>query len=243
MVHPSKTAFIILLGVSLLLSACEGNFSPDPTPASLSILPGRETQTAGPTRTPPAPAAPTVTAIPAPSVTPTSLLMPRPVPSPPPLLSVSETDSDAANSADPPEAEVIVVALNVRSGPGLAYPPIAALKAGDRVTVLGRNEASGWLRVNLSKQDSGWISESQKYVRMVGSTDDLPLVEAPPLPSSPPPDVSRASDATRPKGALSGKLIFMTGSGGQLSVINVDGSGLRRLTGGVIDPVVGYGSI
>jgi Tol biopolymer transport system component len=30
----------------------------------------------------------------------------------------------------------------------------------------------------------------------------------------------------------------MTGSGGELSAINVDGSGLSRLAGGVIDPVV-----
>jgi hypothetical protein len=35
-----------------------------------------------------------------------------------------------------------------------------------------------------------------------------------------------------------GKLVFTTSSGGDLYVINMDGTGLRKLAGGVIDPVV-----
>lgn len=238
MARPFKTTSIILLGAFLLLSACRSSSSSDPAPAALNILPGREAQV-GPTQIPPSPTPglPTVTAIPAPSATLTAFFMLRPVSSSTQEALVSETDSDVANPADSPQVEVIAAGLNIRSGPGLAYPPIAALKAGDRAAVLGRNEAGDWLRVDSGSKGSGWIFGSREYVRISGNTNDLPRLEAPPLPRFST-DGSGAGDAIERNGASSDKLIFTTGSGGEVSAINVDGSGLRRLAGGVIDPVV-----
>ncbi len=67
--------------------------------------------------------------------------------------------------------------------------------------------------------------------------DDIPVSQPPPRPSSST-TISEATHTMGSNGDLSGKLVFMTGSGGELYVINVDGSGLRRLTGGIIDPVL-----
>jgi Tol biopolymer transport system component len=70
--------------------------------------------------------------------------------------------------------------------------------------------------------------------------NDLPFVEAPPLvPSSAlVQEAAVGKPATSHATGLEGKLVFTTGSGGELYVIDVDGSDLRRLAGGVIDPVL-----
>src|SRR6185436_16624365 len=66
---------------------------------------------------------------------------------------------------------------------------------------------------------------------------DVPTVSGSVLPPAPPVSGPGAAVAA-PGGVLGERLVFMTSSGGDLYVINIDGTGLRKLASGVIDPVV-----
>lgn len=72
-----------------------------------------------------------------------------------------------------PQAKVVAWALNVRSGPGLDQPVIAALSQGDTVSILDTDSATGWLQVQLPDgQKTGWITGSATYVSVI--TDGKP---------------------------------------------------------------------
>lgn len=72
-----------------------------------------------------------------------------------------------------PVAKVVAWALNVRSGPGIDEPVIAALSQGDIVSILDTNPATDWLQVQLPDgQQTGWISGSSTYVSVI--TDGKP---------------------------------------------------------------------
>ncbi len=170
------------------------------------------------------PATATHIPLPSPTPSPTSML-------PPSALSVPPQAVATVEPTPGPQAEVIVAALNLRQGPGVDYPIIEVARAGDVFDVVGTNLPGDWLQVDIGSDKNGWIS-GQPYSRLLTSArDNVPVVEvSPPAPSS-------STSAGQAAGG-EGKLIFMTGSGGDLYVVNVDGSNLRRLTGGVIDPVV-----
>jgi TolB protein len=129
-------------------------------------------------------------------------------------------------------AEVVSPGLNVRSGPGLDHPVIASLKQGDRVPVLEIDPGSGWLRVQVAGDvGTGWISGKPAYVS---------LREVPPAAENEQPPVSPAAPAETkqlPAPGSTGRLVIQSSSGGDIYVINADGSGLRRLTNG-IDPAI-----
>jgi TolB protein len=132
-----------------------------------------------------------------------------------------------------------VSALNVRQGPGVDYPIIDVALAGDVFDVIGVNSSGDWLQLATETGKSGWISGHISYTRLLSTgLDGVPVIDPPALPSSSTTTSETSRSTTGNSSDPSGKLVFMTGSGGELYVINVDGSGLRRLTTGVIDPVV-----
>jgi TolB protein len=137
-----------------------------------------------------------------------------------------------------PQAEVIVAWLNVRQGPGVDYPVIDLARAGDVFEVVGVDPAGEWLQVETEAGGPGWISGQLPYSRLLtAGLDIVPVVQPSPAISSSA-TISEPSRIASSNSELSGSLVFMAGSGGELNLIHVDGSGLRRLTGGVIDPVV-----
>lgn len=137
-----------------------------------------------------------------------------------------------------PQAEVIVSALNVRQGPGVDYPIIDVVLAGEVFDVIGVNSSGDWLQIETDAGSPAWISGHNSYTRLLSiGLGNVPVSQPPALPLSPT-TLSQTSRISGNSDDLSGTLIFMTGSGGELVTINVDGSGLRRLTTGVIDPVV-----
>ncbi len=153
-----------------------------------------------------------------------------------PLISTStptratESPIPAALIAFPPggiKAEVVVRALHVREGPGVDYPSLGHLSQGDVVEVVGVNADSSWLQIvyPASPDGLGWISGREQYVHLSGSLEKLPDVRGTPQPSS----------SARPE--LPGKLVFQTSSGGDIYIINADGTGLKRLTYG-LDPAL-----
>jgi uncharacterized protein YgiM (DUF1202 family) len=65
----------------------------------------------------------------------------------------------------PGQCQVLATALNVRSGPGIDYPAVAWLSAGQEVKPLG-DLSAGWLQVETVWKKSGWINT--KYIACEG---------------------------------------------------------------------------
>ena len=93
--------------------------------------------------------------------------------------------------------------LNVRSGPGMAYPIMGGLSLGDAVEVVGKNAAGDWLQIAYNGQgefsgQGGWIAAA--YVDLSGSLAAMPVVSAPLLPT--PQSVVDRRPQCRPPGPL-----------------------------------------
>jgi len=139
---------------------------------------------------------------------------------------------------------VTAYGLNVRTGPGTAYPVIGVLSQGDTVEVVGKNVTGDWLQILYPSTGSGqrpagtegrgWVAAA--YIELTGSLTEVPVVTTP-LPSAPSAGAESAvtaAQAASPTG-FTGKLVFQVCNGCDIYVINADGSGLRRLTDGM-DP-------
>jgi Tol biopolymer transport system component len=126
------------------------------------------------------------------------------------------------------EGKVTAYGLNVRTGPGTAYPIIGGLIRGDVVEVVGKNAAGDWLQIAYptGAESRAWVAAA--YVDLTGSLVEVPKVAAPPL-------TGPMAAAPTPAAEFTGKLVFQVCNGCDIYVINADGSGLRRLTDG-LDP-------
>jgi hypothetical protein len=123
------------------------------------------------------------------------------------------------------EGKVTSYGLNVRTGPGVAYPIIGGLSRGDVVEVVGKNAAGTWLQIAYNGREA-WIAAA--YIDLTGSLAEVPEVAAPSL-------IGPPAAAPTPTAEFTGKLVFQVCNGCDIYVINADGSGLRRLTDGM-DP-------
>lgn len=128
-----------------------------------------------------------------------------------------------------PQAEVVVAALNVREGPGINYTVKRVVKVGDKFEIAGINADHTWVQITMIDGTTGWISALPAYTRLTGSLDDTQVVQAAP---------STVSIPTAPTVPGSGKLLFMTASGGDIYIVNADGTGPRLLTQGGLDPAL-----
>lgn len=63
--------------------------------------------------------------------------------------------------------------LNVRTGPGTTNPVIRAVPAGTVVTLLGRNSASSWAKVQLNDGTIGWMGTG--YLSSSTQISSLPI--------------------------------------------------------------------
>jgi dipeptidyl aminopeptidase/acylaminoacyl peptidase len=212
----------VTLLILLTLTACTiGSDKPTPTIVLL------DRSATGQSQSPFDDAPPTATRLPWPSPTPTRT----------PLMISDFWLSSPTPTVTPAtaQAEVIASSLNVRQGPGVDYPIIGVALAGDKFEVVGVNAAGNWVQVVTARGELGWISGQPAYTRLTGLLSDVPVAPASPPPvRTPTTSTNRTNVASGP----GGKLVFTTGSGGDLYVINANGAGLRRLTSGVIDPVV-----
>jgi TolB protein len=198
---------IALLVVALSVTGCDltiGRAAPSPTVVPLAAPRAEDTPTIVPT--------------------PTLLKAPTATPVPP----EPTTTLTATLTPFQPTAKVNVSSLNVRTGPGTAYPIVSGLSLGDAVEVMGRNAAGDWLQIAYNGQE-GWIAAA--YADLTASLTVVPEVSAPP----PPPPTSTPLPTPTPTPEFTGKLVFQVCNGCDIYVINADGSGLRRLTDGM-DP-------
>jgi len=160
------------------------------------------------------------------------------------VLLVSGTSVAFGRGVSGVEGKVTSYGLNVRTGPGVAYPIIGALSRGDVVEVVGKNAASPsinsgqstWLQIAYSDAAEGRAWVAAAYVDLSGSLATVPVVSAPALSATTATSATVAAQAApTPASEFTGKLVFQVCNGCDIYVINADGSGLRRLTDGM-DP-------
>ena len=89
-----------------------------------------------------------------------------------PLNRLPITDLGAGEAV----ATVATGALNVRSGPGIAYGVVAIAKQYQQVNLLGRNRAGSWVLVRASGVE-GWVNAG--YLDTTVPVGTLPLVTVP----------------------------------------------------------------
>lgn len=221
---------LILLTLLLLTACAAGNVTPTPTIVPLdrsALSPTAELRVSD--------APPTATPIPLPSPTPTPTPFSAAVlATPTPEAELLQASPDPIATVSAVQAEIITPGLNVRQGPGVNYPAVGTVAQGEVVAITGISAAGNWLQITTQNGRSGWISAQPVYVRLSGSLAEVPVATAP-AGSQPAAGVSQSSPTSTASG---GQIVFMTGSGGDLYVVNIDGTGLRHLANGVIDPVV-----
>jgi hypothetical protein len=123
--------------------------------------------------------------------------------------------------------------VDVLSGPGIFHETIGGLAINDLVAVLARNEGGNWLMVETRAGGRGWTTP--KLLTIMGSLADVPLVNALSFEALPPPEPAPVPRA--PQWPAQNLMALQLSSGGDIMLINADGSNLRRLTNG-IDPVL-----
>ncbi|HEX9925631.1 MAG TPA: hypothetical protein VGD99_23445, partial [Anaerolineae bacterium] len=126
--------------------------------------------------------------------------------------------------------------IKLYNGPGIFHEVTGALSINTIVQLFGLDEGRSWALVKpIYENNAGWVQV--RFLTVAGRLADLP--EAPDLPALP----SAASQVeigpsllpVRPIGES--KIVVQRSSGGDILVINPDGTGLYRLTGG-IDPAL-----
>jgi uncharacterized protein YgiM (DUF1202 family) len=147
-------------------------------------------------------------------------------------------DGSLANAPQLITAWVDSNELSVRRGPGLFYEQTGQVAINTLVAVLGINEGRNWALIQpVMSGGQGWIPIN--FLTLTGSWSDVPVAPSPPLAPAPAEASARQGAAASLKTGTAGpgRLVFQTSSGGDIMVINPDGSGLRRLTQG-IDPAL-----
>jgi uncharacterized protein YgiM (DUF1202 family) len=147
------------------------------------------------------PADPTATPVlptPTPLPTPTAANIPTPSPTLTPSPAATPTPEPTATptSTPTPVLPIAIIStngLNVRSGPGVAYPAIGLAVSGQEFEILGQN--GGWWLVRYPGQtaNQGWISGDYVTTQHV---DNVQIVVAPPPPAPTPTFTSMPTPTT-----------------------------------------------
>jgi fermentation-respiration switch protein FrsA (DUF1100 family) len=82
----------------------------------------------------------------------------------------------------PPGAEVQADGLDVRTGPGVAYPSIGQLEAGTEVEIVGRNEEGTWWQVSSPAREEGLGWVPAEHIETSIETTERPIVKVSPAP-------------------------------------------------------------
>ncbi|MCA9942070.1 MAG: SH3 domain-containing protein [Ardenticatenaceae bacterium] len=79
-------------------------------------------------------------------------------------------------SAQTATAVVKTGALNVRSGPSVAYGVVTVVNQGNVLTLLGRTADSTWAYVQTASSHIGWVNASSDYITPSVAINTLPVV-------------------------------------------------------------------
>jgi len=181
----------------------------------------------------------TPTPLPSPEVTseatPTPTPFQSPIATPPgqpetsfqsPLATPTPAPTEAPAPTGLVKAIVTIDELNIRTGPGTAYPILGKAKLNDSFTVIAKNPGGDWLQLCCLRGKEGWASA--RYLRLEGGTiDSVKVAQAiPPTPTPrprptptppppPPPSLPYALTSIKCMGAGSAYLKVFVRAGGQ----------------------------
>ena len=128
--------------------------------------------------------------------------------------------------------------LALRAEPRANAAVVAQVPGAQAFWAEGKSGDGRWLWVTYGeKNDHGWLSTAD--IRLLGEAAALPVtqqVAAAPT-AKPAPAAGKSAAPGRAAARLPGKLVFQTTIGGDIYVVNADGTGLRRVTDG-IDPIL-----
>ncbi len=189
-----------LLLALLLISACAG-----PPPAVEPTLPPgpsavAHTPTPSPTPTATFTGVPTATGTATPTATGTAT--PTSTPTATATLDLAGPAAQAAATGAPsasplapttPLPAFVLTTANLRSGPGLTYPIVAAIAAGQQVLPLARNQAGDWIQLDMAGEGQVWIAA---FLLDLPVGLDLPLAANIPPPPALPGDMVQFSQST-----------------------------------------------
>jgi len=93
----------------------------------------------------------------------------------------------ASNPAGSLPVVTTLTNLNVRSGPGLAYPIIGQLALDESALVSAKSPDGLWYQIVFpaGSNERGWVSSSAEYVKSYG-TENVPITAVPLLPAATP---------------------------------------------------------
>jgi uncharacterized protein YgiM (DUF1202 family) len=127
-------------------------------------------------------------------------------------------------------------ALEVKSGPGIYFETAGTLSINDLVSVLALNPGKSWVLVQSRAGGLGWLP--LRFLTLGGALTAVPEFTAKMAAASVEPvDLPAPVAVVAGRPIAQSQLVIQTSSGGDIMVINPNGSGLRRLTGG-IDPAL-----
>jgi hypothetical protein len=188
------TRFTVLLVIlPMLVSACSAKSVVTPRqPAPRTAVPAAANQLAiaettpgqQPTTTPEPSHTPKPTSTPAPTNTSTPRPSPTPTATPVPTPTFTPTATPIVVPAQ------VKVASNMRSGPGTDRAIIGALKAGDSVAAVGRNEAGDWYVLD----NGAWVLGELITVPDAGA---LPILSPTPVSTAPTPQGAATPGPTK----------------------------------------------
>lgn len=157
-----------------------------------------------PTATPTAtPVPPTATALP-----PTATLLPtatsRPL-TPTPQPTVTPT-------AEPQQARVVATSsVNLRSGPGRAYPVVGQMRANQELAIIARNASGDWWQLDWGGQGQAWVAGT--VVSVLGPIDTVQVAQniptPPPQPTATPRPTAGPTATPKPSTAFVVKSVIV----------------------------------
>ena len=123
-----------------------------------------------------------------------------------------------------PTGTVTSYGLNVRAGAGAGFDILEEVHLGDTVEILVTDAASGWVQVRTAAGTVGWVNPE-----FLDVTDGVSTAETSVQPAAVPVPAKNTT--------VGGRLLVQLKSGGDIMMLNRDGSNLHRVTSG-IDPAL-----
>ena len=96
---------------------------------------------------------------------------------------------------------VMAQAVNLREGPGTAYPVAGKGGAGQRFEIVGRNMDSSWWSICCVERKRAWVADS--VIETMGDLSEVPLVED--IPTPPPTSLPPATATPFPRTSTMGQ--------------------------------------
>jgi len=227
--QPNRVRWICVVGgllALMVLSGCQALARPTALPTPTPI---RLAQEATATQVPPA----TIVA-----VTPSATL-PSSTPVSTPVAAAQVISSTQAAPEERLMALGTRLTLTLRAEPRANAAIVAQVPGAQAFWAEGRSADGRWLWVTYGEgDDHAWLAAAD--TRLLGDAAGLAVTKrVAAVPTSAPAAVKSAAGgrASAPTVRLPGKLAFQTAIGGDIYVVNADGTGLRRVTNGM-DPIL-----